>query len=186
MIKTQLYGFPQVYKDVDTSRLIEVYAQGPGRLAEVIDSLSLEELRAHPKPDKWSILEIVLHMVDSEAVGALRLRKIWAENNAELPIYDQDGWALQLDYQSASKDEMQLALAHFRIIRTTMLKYFHKASGEVWDKYGIHPEYGKVTLRNLLELYADHSERHIEQIQDLRRVIGKPTDVSSMLPIRLY
>jgi hypothetical protein len=45
---------------------------------------------------------------------------------------------------------------------------------------------GEVTLRQLLELYADHSERHLDQIQAVRIALSKPTALPELLPNRLY
>jgi hypothetical protein len=43
-----------------------------------------------------------------------------------------------------------------------------------------------VTLRNLLELYADHSERHVAQIVERRERLGVPVDLAPLLAERLY
>jgi hypothetical protein len=43
-----------------------------------------------------------------------------------------------------------------------------------------------MSLRNLLELYADHGERHLDQILDCRARMGKQLDLPSLLPRRLF
>ncbi len=63
---------------------------------------------------------------------------------------------------------------------------FSVASAADWTKQGTHPEYGPLSLRNLLELYADHSERHLEQILDIRTRLGRRLAMTRELPRRLY
>lgn len=53
-------------------------------------------------------------------------------------------------------------------------------------KKGCHPESGEITLRSILELYSDHSERHIWQILQRRKLMGKPLDFPLILDERLY
>ena len=55
-----------------------------------------------------------------------------------------------------------------------------------WERAANHPRYGPLTLRNLLELYADHTERHVGQIIRIRELIGRPLAMSLLLPDRPY
>lgn len=63
---------------------------------------------------------------------------------------------------------------------------FREASRADWDKTVSHPEWGPLTLRQLLELYADHSERHIEQIVHMGELLGRAMEIPMMLTTRLY
>ena len=50
------------------------------------------------------------------------------------------------------------------MIREVNTKLFLKLTKEDWMQVGHHPSRGLLSVRNLLELYADHGERHLEQI----------------------
>jgi len=66
-------------------------------------------------------------------------------------------------------------------------KLFESVPSREWDDLkGTHPDFGEVTLRNLLQLYADHSERHIEHILVSRKLLGRAIEMPQLLPIRLY
>jgi len=186
MIKTEVSSFPDVYNDISLDLLLQAYINGPTRVEKVICDLKLGELKARPRPDKWSILEIVLHLVDSELVGAVRIKKVFSEPGADLPFYDQDQWAYKLEYQNSSLEEIAQSLSLFKYLRQSVAKSLVSLSEEDWYKTGNHAEFGEVTLRNLLELYADHSERHIKQIIDIRRLIGIPKRMEMILKNRLY
>lgn len=71
-------------------KLIEEYKQDCMLLREAVEGLSEEELRFHPAPDKWSILQIVIHVTDDEILSTHRLRKVLAEEDPLLLSFDQN------------------------------------------------------------------------------------------------
>lgn len=178
--------FPAVYQGLPTAELLEAYVTGPARLRRALKGLSLDQLRARPRPNKWTIMEIALHVTDSELMGAGRIRFALAEPGAPVIGYDQDRWAAALEYQSADLRSLERSLDLFTAIREVTTGLFRRAKPSHWDSTVSHPRYGAVTLRNLLELYADHSERHVGQIVDLRGLLDKPLDLPPLLQLRLY
>src|ERR1044071_3622339 len=64
------------FMDAARRELLEKFRTGPGKLERSIDGLSENELEFSSAPGKWSIREIVIHLCDSEIVGAERIRKV--------------------------------------------------------------------------------------------------------------
>lgn len=178
--------FPPTYRELTTDHLLDTFRRAPERLRAVAAGLSQEELRARPIPEKWSILENLVHVVDSEIVGAVRFRMVLAEPGNELPFYDQDTWTTALGYQSFDAEELDDVLTHFEALRRTTFTLLRDLPDEDWNRSGIHAELGPVSLRQLLELYADHAEWHIWRILDLRRRVGRQLDLELLLPDRLF
>lgn len=183
-------SFPDSYHDVPTEFLLQVYVAGPERLRRALDGISDGDLRAKIVPGKWSILEIALHVADSELMGAARIRMLLGSTPRKeavlLPGYDQDEWSRELSYDSAATDQVEHALVLLSALRAATTPLFPAPAAPDWQRTAVHPESGTVTLRNLLELYADHTERHLEQILDRRRRLGTPIEVQELLPRRLY
>ena len=73
-------------------------------------------------------------------------------------------------------------LGFLRISNARLLK---SVKEHKWNLKGFHPERGELSLRQLLEIYADHCERHIDQILARRRLFGKPSDLPVILNKRL-
>jgi hypothetical protein len=168
--------------DYPTPHLISVYGAGPGRLRHLLGGLSLDELRARPRPGKWSSLEIALHLVDSERAGLWRIRLAFAQPGSPLHPFQQETWARVFAYQERSLADLEQALALFDSLRVAGLAVFSRASDEQWKTAGgVHGERGPLTLRNLLEIYAEHGERHIEQIVTLRGLIGRTIALPALL-----
>ncbi len=179
-------AFPS-YDQYTTEQLLEAYKAAPARLRAVLANLSEDELHQHPRPGKWSVVEIVIHMTDSELVGATRIRMSLAQPGTPFIGYNQDIWAEALDYQAYTSEEMNTVLDLFKRLRQTTYPLLAQTPAEAWQQRGgVHPEYGPITLRNLLELYADHGERHIGQILTLRQLMDRPLELPVLLPDRLY
>jgi len=179
-------AFPD-YTFYSTPQLLAAFSAGPARLRASLDELLEHDLHARPRgPATWSIHEIVLHVTDSELQGTYRMRKVWSEPGALLPGYNQDVWASALAYQRSNGEARELALALFALLREETAALLENAGAEDWRKGGVHPDYGSITLRNLLELYADHSERHVEQVLACRRLLGRGLEVEPLLERRLY
>jgi uncharacterized damage-inducible protein DinB len=178
--------FPTVYATLPTPHLIEVYAAGASRLRAALAGLDPFAWTARPRPNKWSIVEIALHMTDSELIGTGRSRLTFAQPGKELLAYDENRWAAAFDYQGANESAVERSLALFEALRAYQLPVFQRATADQWKNEARHPEWGAVTLRNLLELYADHSERHVGQILTNRSLLGVPLELPVLLETRLY
>jgi uncharacterized damage-inducible protein DinB len=183
---TTVSSFP-CYSQYQTADLLEAYRLAPARLRQALAGLSLEQLRKRARPGKWAVGEIVCHLADADVVGAGRIRLAWCEPGSSFVAYNQERWAAGLDYLGRDLPDLEAAVALFEALRLTTGAILERASQEDWlHRWGMHPQYGPVTLRNLLELYADHGERHLDQILTLRELLGRPLDLPLLLSERLY
>jgi uncharacterized damage-inducible protein DinB len=178
--------FPDTYATLETGLLLEAYQRGPERVRRALNGLTDEALRAHPIPGKWSVLEIAMHVADSELIGVTRMRLVLGGDGPLLPLYDQDRWSRDLGYEAADRTRLERTLDLFTALRATTVPLLVGASSTDWTRTGVHPDYGPVTLRNLLELYADHAERHVAQILHRRQLLDVTIDLPLLLTERLY
>lgn len=185
-MRAQPAAFPP-YEQYSIRQLLDAFAGGPARLRGVIDGMSEDQLRARARGSRtWSAHEICIHVADSELQGAYRMRKVFAEPGCALPGYDQDAWCERVGYHSQAASARETALEVLNGLRQLVAPILRRCSPDEWQRTGVHPDYGPVTLRNLLELYADHTERHVAQILDIRERLGFPIAFPLLLPDRLY
>lgn len=137
------------------------YRKGFEKLRAALHNFPKQSFDFKPAPDKWSIREIILHLADSEAVAYTRCRKIIAEPAANINSYDQDLWANELKYKDQNMD---IALDLFSQLRISTFRLLEKIPDEKWNNYMIHPEFGKVTLDEWLNIYSNHVDVHIKQM----------------------
>ena len=93
----------------ERSRLIESYGDAYRQLAEALNTFPAEVWQYKPSPERWSTHEIIVHIADSEANSYVRVRRGIAEPGSQILGYDQDGWAVRLNYHDQSTgDYLQL------------------------------------------------------------------------------
>ena len=73
--------------------LAEGLVAGPAKVRHALRGLSAEQLRARPVPGKWSILEVVCHLADSDQAWAHRIKRAIAEEKPLLIGYDESRFA---------------------------------------------------------------------------------------------
>jgi len=110
--------------------------------------------------------EVLSHLADAEVALAFRLRKIAAEPRGVLVAWDQDRWAEGGRYRRTPSGE---ALATFTTLRRSNLAYVGRLSPAQKRQHGRHPEYGRLTIPQMLAHWADHDLNHLEQIRDAHR-----------------
>ncbi|MCW5978285.1 MAG: DinB family protein [Bryobacteraceae bacterium] len=151
----------------DLSHLLERFRRGPEVVATAATGVAGSQLDFAPGPDKWSIRLIVCHLADSEIVGATRFRWVLAENEPALPNYDEKAWAAGLGYASRRFSQ---ALELFRRMRAENYELLKDLPEAAFARAGIHFELGRLTLLDLLRIYAEHAENHARQMMNNRKL----------------
>jgi hypothetical protein len=145
--------------------LLERFRRAPEVIAMMLTGVFGEEIDFIPGPDKWSIRQIARHLADSEMVAAYRFRCVIAEENSPLLAYDENAWATRLDYATR---KIPQSLDHFRRVRTDNYELLKDLPAGAFERTGVHSQRGVLTLRQLVEIYADHAESHARQLQSVR------------------
>jgi hypothetical protein len=148
---------------------VVVQAELPDAIDRAVSGLSDFQLRQPEKPGKWSIIQVVQHLADSEIVYGYRIRMILAHDVPKIEGYDQDLWATQLRYAEVPLDG---ALRQLGTLREANLRLIRGLSPAELDRAGMHSERGPETVRRVTELLAGHDILHRRQIDRIKRAIG--------------
>src|SRR5512132_1510647 len=142
--------------------LIQRYEDGPTKLRDAFAQVPREAWKWRPEPDRWSPYEVVCHCADAETNAASRIRYLVAEERPSIQAFDQDRWADVLDYHS---ERVELALAAVDVVRARTVGLLRRLPDEAWASEGTHSESGRYTAEDWLKTYAEHLEKHADQIQ---------------------
>src|SRR5690242_8667500 len=85
---------------------LEVLAQTPSALADIVGRHSAAVLRTRPFGGKWTPNEIIGHLADGEWVDGYRLRLILCEDNPPIIGTHQDLWAAPLGHNEREPAEL--------------------------------------------------------------------------------
>lgn len=109
----------------------------------------------------WTVLEVLCHLRDFEAVYLERARLTLNEDFPPLPFPDQEAMVSERAYNRQAPAQ---ALEEWRVTRGTLLALLKGiADEETWAREGNHPRRGGLSLNDHLLLMVWHDMNHIEQ-----------------------
>ncbi|HUG40181.1 MAG TPA: DinB family protein [Longimicrobiales bacterium] len=133
----------------------------PAALDALLEGVSDARLRAPEEPEKWSVLQVLWHLADSEVIYRYRLRRAVAQGDA-IVGYDQDAWADRLHYADGDPAE---PLALIRALRPATMRWLRGLTPEEMERAGIHDERGPESVAHMVRLLAGHDLVHRNQIR---------------------
>lgn len=146
----------------------EVQKELVPKLRELVEGLDDSTLRQPEAPGKWSILEVIGHLVDTEVVYRYRMRMSVAQPGSAIPNYDQDLWAAGLRYNDADLED---ALEQIEALRVANLDWLSGLSDEEMNRAGIHEERGVESVDQIVRLLAAHDLVHRGQIRRIKAAL---------------
>lgn len=138
-------------------------------LRKAVAGLTDRQLRQREQPDKWSIVHVLQHLVDSEIVWSWRLRLVLAHDRPTITGYDQDAWADRLGYDET---DAASALQEFAVLRKANLRLLKRATPADLKRVGVHSERGEESVEKMMKLYAGHDILHLNQIARIRAAVS--------------
>jgi hypothetical protein len=148
----------------ERNKLIEEYGNGYELLTAALTEVPREIWEFKPASHEWSLHELIVHMADSESIGAIRLRKLIAEPGGTLMTYDDAAWANELSYQNQSIED---ALQIFKLLRQTTYRLLKALPDQAFTRTAVHPAYAEpYTMEQWLNIYTGHVRDHIDQLKE--------------------
>jgi len=150
----------------ETLPCLEMLEQTPIIIEKILYGAGHEHLHWKPALDRWTISEVLAHMLAMEKIFIERAHKMVEEKDPPLAAYDQNAAYKAGDYSSGKARDHLRAFCHERDRGVTWLRYLPAAAAE---RTGQHAELGRITLGQLLHEWAFHDLGHIRQITELYR-----------------
>jgi hypothetical protein len=146
--------------------VIATLADTPDILKIYLNDLSDEQLHLQPGGGYFSALEIICHLRDIEIEGyRVRVQRLLAERLPNLPDIDGGKLARERRY---NRQELQPALDAFIQARYTNLRILEKLTKTQLARTGMFEPLGKISLGRLLELWVEHDQVHIKELEQLQ------------------
>lgn len=138
-LKNQSIELIELYKNISEDRLNYKYAEG-----------------------KWTIKEILAHLLDSEIILGYRALRYARNDTTDLSMYDHDNYVKTGMFNLVSSD---LLIKHYASVRESNYLLFKTFTDEVWLRKGLTG--GKqFTTRTIPYITAGHTQHHIKVIEE--------------------
>lgn len=114
-------------------------------------------------PGKWTLKQVIGHLIDDERIFAYRALSIARGEAAELPGFDENGYAFHAAHEERSLASLR---AEYCSVRASTLALFENLPRAAWDRRGRLNGY-EATVRGLAFHIAAHERRHLRALREL-------------------
>src|SRR5262245_65876517 len=119
---------------MDQGRLLEAYLRGPNQLRSAVNGLSREQMIARPVAGRWSVLEVVCHLVDTDANITHRIKRVLSE---ERPVFDRVKPERMLAALAYHDRDVEDELGIFDLTRRQIGRILRASPPEAWERTGV-------------------------------------------------
>ena len=120
---------------------------------------------SRPKPDVWSVKEILGHLIDSAANNHQRFVRAQHATELSFPGYEQNAWVRTQDHQGRPWSQLVDFWVQYNYHLAHLIRGIPSAAANVPIRIG---DNAPVALNALAEDYVAHLRHHLEQIQARR------------------
>ena len=142
-----------------------ILARTPSVLDELLDGLGSEWLNRNDGPGTWSTYDIVGHLLHGEATDWMPRVRMILEHGTKREFEPFDREAM------LGREPMPFTvlLSRFRAARAASLAELASLQLKEGDlqRRGRHPEFGEVTLEQLIATWVAHDLTHLAQIGEV-------------------
>jgi uncharacterized damage-inducible protein DinB len=165
-------GKLETQRDLDPEQrreLISRIERTPDRLREAVAGLNAEQLDTPYRPGGWTVRQLVHHVPDSHLNAYTRFKLALTEDEPAIKTYDEGRWAELPDSRSVP---VEVSLALLESLHRRWVALLRALTPAEFQKTLMHPDWGQMTLDQVLGIYAWHGDHHVAHVTALRQRMG--------------
>ena len=141
--------------------------QQRARVIELLSGLNDEQAGYRYAPGKWSIKEVIGHLIDTERVFVYRAMSIARDEKQSLPGFDQDEYVVTGGFDSRSLESLK---DEYEAVRNASVAFFESLDEASWLKAGMANDVS-VSVRAIGYIVPGHEAHHLAILQE--RYLGQ-------------
>jgi hypothetical protein len=145
-----------------SEQLLDLMQNQLGNFPEFLASIPFEKWNYSYAPGKWTLMESIVHVLDTERVFQYRSLCFGRKDESQLPGFDQDKWVIESNTSGYSPSEI---IEEYQIIRSSTIALFRKFS-ELDLKFVGTASNKKISLGILGFLICGHQRHHRDIIRN--------------------
>jgi hypothetical protein len=142
--------------------VLQVLAKQLDETQALLKSIPEDRAGHRYAPDKWSIREVVGHLIDSERIFAYRALRFARGDSNPLPGFDQDEYVRASGSDRRRLSDLASEFAHLRRATIAMLSSLDEGTPERRGK----ANNDEISVRALAYVMAGHERHHIDILKE--------------------
>jgi uncharacterized damage-inducible protein DinB len=131
-------------------------------IKELFLSLAPEKLSYRYAPNKWTLKEILVHLIDDERIYTYRALRFARNDNEELHGFNQDDF---VKFSGANERELDNILEEYGAVRKATISFFNGLPDVALTRVGRTNE-SMASVRALVYHIAGHELHHLNIIRE--------------------
>lgn len=156
--------YMQKYIDlIGEGDILQIIDSNTSELIKLFDSIPAEKHNYRYAEGKWTIKEVLMHIVDTERVMSYRAFVAGrCDDKTVLHYMDEDAYAANVDVTDRSMEDL---LEEFQFVRGATLKLFRNLNTEQLTFKANNMEH-KLTARAMAYIIPGHARHHIHVLKE--------------------
>ena len=146
-------SYIQVLENVELIEELEICLH---EFIKFVQNISMDKFDYRYEVGKWTIKEIIQHLIDSERVFSYRALRISRNDNTPLPGFDENDY---VDNSNGNTRTLQGLLTELAVVRQATLSLFNSFSQEQLTRIGIASN-NEVSVRAIGFIIIGHQKHH--------------------------
>ncbi|HKI78004.1 MAG TPA: DinB family protein [Ignavibacteriaceae bacterium] len=149
-------------QELESDNILETLEKQLNENLELFNSIPEEKANTSYDVGKWSIKELLGHMVDTERIFAYRALCIARGEKQSLPGMEQDDYVKEAEF---NKRSFKSLVDEYGLLRNSNLVLFYSFGEKELNKRGTANN-SDVTVRAILFIIAGHELHHIKILKE--------------------
>lgn len=141
---------------VPNDSILTILQQQSDVVLHLLASLTEEQANYRYAPEKWSIKEVMGHIIDAERIFVCRALRFARNDSTALPGFEENDYVLNGDFDYRTMDSLAQEYKH---VRLATLDFFTSLREEVWSRRGTANGV-TFSVRALAWIIAGHELHH--------------------------
>jgi uncharacterized damage-inducible protein DinB len=141
---------------VPSGEFLEILREQHRAMIRLLSSLTDQQAEFRYAPGKWSIKEVLGHVIDAERIFAYRLLRIARGDQTPLASFEQDGYIQAGNFSARTLTDL---LEEFSSVREATITLVRSLDDEAWLRRGIASQ-KEISVLALAFVIAGHERHH--------------------------
>jgi hypothetical protein len=142
--------------------IMEVLEEQRYEIMGFLGSLDKATAEYRYEPEKWTVKEVLGHLVDTERIFGTRALCFARQESQELPGFEQDDYVREGCFERRSLGSLS---REFEAVRQSTETLFSGFDGNQWERTGVANE-ARMSVRAVAYIVVGHAAHHMSVIRE--------------------